>query len=149
VQSAAGGDTFDSQVSRRVNIDTALVILVGGTNDAQSLSALPDGVTHTLEHVHATAPNAKVIVVGPAWVGAGSPPDAIGAVIAAISRAAEQSGAQFIDALAEGWIAGHEELLAPNGLQLNDAGQKEFGVRLVGAVHAALSPPTEALTPPS
>jgi lysophospholipase L1-like esterase len=134
-----GAETFGQQILRRVNAETQLVIIVGGTNDADFLPDLPAAVVRTLDDVRSRAPGAGVIVVGPPWVGAGRPIDAIVAVNSAIRDAAVPWGATFVDALDEDWIAKYPGLLAPDGVHLTDAGNKAMATHLAGPVIAALT----------
>lgn len=130
--------TFGEQVARGVNPDTNLVLLAGGTNDVDSLPSLHDAAVGTLDQVKAIAPRAGMLVVGPSWYRREPPDSAILAARNIIRDAADEAGAPFIDPIADGWFAGRDDLVSPDHLQLNHAGQQVVADRLAPPVIAAL-----------
>lgn len=130
--------TFDEQVSRGVNSDTNLVLLAGGTNDVNSLPALHDAAVATLDHVKSIAPKAGMLVVGPSWYRPEPPGEAILSARNTIRGVAQEAGATFVDPIAEGWFAGRDDLVSPDHLQLNHAGQKVVADRLAEPMIVAL-----------
>mgnify|MGYP000076510292 CR=1 FL=1 len=87
-----------------------VVVLQGGEADnggaGQSLS---DAAAKLLEHVRrSTDPGTRVVLVGP--IPGTDVPDSLRRVNEVLARVAQQSGVDFVDALAEGWQAGHPDL---------------------------------------
>lgn len=87
-----------------------VVVLQGGEADnggaGQSLS---DATADLLEHVQrSTDPGTRVVLVGP--IPGPDVPDSLRRVNAVLARVAQQSGVEYVDALAEGWQAGHPDL---------------------------------------
>mgnify|MGYP002336091129 CR=1 FL=1 len=100
----AGRRLLPSEVSPDV------VVLQGGEADnggaGQSLS---DATASLLAHVQqSTDPGTRIVLVGP--IPGPDVPDSLRRVNEVLARVAQQSGVEYLDALAEGWQAGQPAL---------------------------------------
>jgi lysophospholipase L1-like esterase len=119
--------------------DAAVTIVFGSRNDlGESVAAVAEGATETLELIRSSAPGTQLVVVGPAWSSA-QVPDAIYPVRDAVEAAAEAAGATFVDPLKEGWFSQPATLVAPDGISPTDAGHAFLASRIAPAVQATLS----------
>lgn len=115
--------------------DANVVIISGGVNDASLHAADPDAfadaVQQTLAAARASAPDARLVVVGPFWPF--DPTDSnVRVMNQVVATAAQSSGAEFIDPLGENWMAGVE--LAADGLHPTAAGHAALAELLVAAL---------------
>ena len=78
-------------------------------------------VRQTLDAIHAAAPEAKVVVIGPARTTADPTPEIL-QTRDVIRTEAEATGATFIDPLAAGWFVNRPDLVGPDGFTPTDAG---------------------------
>ena len=69
----------------------------------------------------ATAPGAKLLVIGPPWPTADVPP-AVLQIRDVLGMQAGMAGATFIDPIAERWFVDRPDLIAPDGVHPTDAG---------------------------
>jgi len=112
---------FADQIREVVRPDDRLVLIFGSPNDSRvAPDELSTGVHHTLGDVRATAPKAKLLIIGPAYV---NPPDSgmLGARDV-VKAEAESMGATFIDPFAEQWFIGRSDLIGADRSHPNDAG---------------------------
>ncbi|SCX30463.1 Lysophospholipase L1 [Mycolicibacterium fluoranthenivorans] len=113
---------FIDQVRQVVGSNTKLVIIFGSASDqGNPPSQLNLLVEHTLAEAKAKAPNAKLLIIGPAWA-LDDPPSGLLQARDVVKAQAEAAGALFVDPLAEAWFAGKPELLGKDGDRPNDAG---------------------------
>lgn len=97
-----------------------LVVLEGGLNDFdQPTVSIRDGFTQAIAAVHRAAPEARIVVVGPA--SAPSRARAVPRVNAELARLSDQHGTTYIDT--SGWTLPYLE----DRLHLTAAGHVEFG----------------------
>lgn len=87
-----------------------VVVLQGGEADNGSAArSLSDATADLIEHVQrSTDPGTRVVVVGP--IPGRDVPDSLRRINEVLARVAQQHGADFVDALAEGWQAGSPDL---------------------------------------
>ena len=87
-----------------------VVVLQGGEADnggaGQSLSAATADLLASVQQ--STDPGTRVVLVGP--IPGPDVPDSLRQVNEVLARVAQQSGVEYVDALAEGWRAGHPDL---------------------------------------
>lgn len=108
------GSSFASQVARVVGEHDRLVVLFGSANDR---NIAPESLTHpvqrTLKQVKKRAPDARILVIGPAWTLPNPEP---GILLArdVVKAQAEAFGATFVDPLAEGWFANRPDVIGDN-----------------------------------
>ncbi|MDP9890094.1 SGNH/GDSL hydrolase family protein [Pseudarthrobacter enclensis] len=140
--------TFGTQVNSFVTPDTDTVILFGSENDiGYAPDAVRDAATTTIHAAKTTAPNARVIVIGPPSYTPEPEPERL-QVRHAIKAAAANAKAQFVDPISESWISGQvDELIGPDGDHPTEAGQHyllEHMQRLIGDPGAQLAKANEA-----
>jgi len=96
---------FGSRLSDVYNASPELVIVEGSVSDQYySGAAIEQAAVTVFTSLKAHLPNAKVVVVGPAW--AGTAPTNVLAIESAVRSAAAGRVAEFIDPIAEGWFSG-------------------------------------------
>ncbi|MEH0108205.1 SGNH/GDSL hydrolase family protein [Tersicoccus sp. MR15.9] len=123
----AGGDdnaTFGSNEVDAVTPDTQTVLFFGSDNDEGSqASDLTAAAVAALHSAHATAPDARLIVVGPpAYT---TPTPARLAVRDALKAAASATNARFVDPLAEKWM-NDQRFAGPDDEHPSVAGQQQL-----------------------
>lgn len=135
---------FRETATLRLRPTADVVMVFGSRNDGrQTDKAMYQAAKSLYSDIHEIAPQAKVVVVGPAWVDA-EVPDFIAANNVTMARAAEEENVQYIDALAEGWFAGSEEgLIGEDGIHPTDAGH----AYLAGKLFPVLNDMVRDLTP--
>ena len=117
--------TFASQISESVNASTDVVVLFGSDNDAgQDPEELRAALTDALGEISTRAPHARQIVIGPL-----TGFDALESDVTIIrdleQAAARDAGAEFVDPVAEQWVAGPDSpLLGPDGEHPSSEGQQ-------------------------
>lgn len=111
-RSTSGTSTLGDAGRRLLPSETSpdVVVLQGGEADnggaGQSLS---DATATLLDHVQrSTDPGTRVVLVGP--IPGPNVPDSLRRVNEVLARVAQQGGVEYVDALAEGWQAGHPDL---------------------------------------
>jgi hypothetical protein len=104
VDSKPPGD-FGSRLPGVYKASPDLVIVEGSVSDQYYPGpGVRQAAVAVFTNLKAHLPNAKVIVVGPAW--AGTPPADVVAVENAVKAAAAGRVALFIDPIADGWFSG-------------------------------------------
>jgi lysophospholipase L1-like esterase len=120
-----GSVLFFDQVHQAVGTKDKLVILFGAELDRTALpdraDAMAAAVQRTLVKATKGAPDAKLLVIGPAWMQTNPPPELL-QLRDIVKAQAEAIGATFVDPLAEGWFTDHPEMIGPNGDRPNQAG---------------------------
>jgi lysophospholipase L1-like esterase len=77
--------------------------------------------------IAAAAPEAELLVIGPEWPRQ-EPTAALYTLRDALASAAGDADATFVDA--SGWLLGRPELIASDGLHLNEAGHAVFAAQI-------------------
>lgn len=121
VKLGIAGTNFQSEAERVVTSSAQVVVFFGSRNDA-GLDVYP-AATETYAMVRRAAPNAKLLVVGPQWVGTDVPP-AVRSVSDRVRQAANEAGAIYVDPIAEGWFTGESEAFITDGIHPNDEGHR-------------------------
>lgn len=123
-----GGDnngTFGSNAVAAVTPDTQTVVFFGSENDmGGSTSDLTGAAVSALRSAQATAPGARLIVVGPTAFTGQPEPDRL-AVRDALKAAAAQTHSRFVDPLAQNWLAS-PQYMGPDGDHPTVAGQQQL-----------------------
>ncbi|MBD1541846.1 SGNH/GDSL hydrolase family protein [Arthrobacter sp. IA7] len=124
-------ETFGQSYAGNAFEDQDVVVVFGGLNDA---SAPADTVGTAAGQLYAAmlknSPNAKLIVVGPAWPNDTPIPNMFD-VRDAIKAAALHAGATFIDPIAEGWFTGEDtKLIGRDNTHPTDAGHAYMAKKL-------------------
>ena len=132
------GKSFATEIRLRVNPDTDVVILFGGTSDIPSLDTLRVAVDATLHDIAAIAPAAEVIIIGPIWTRPDPAPEPLVAVGNVLRDAAAADNGQFIDPIGENWFAGRDDAVTgDDSPALSDAAHQIIADRLTDRVAAA------------
>jgi acyl-CoA thioesterase I len=115
--------TFGDRIKSADIERPSMIIFAGSRND---ILFAPAEVRAAAREAFATAqdrfPDARIIAVGPIW-DSSTPADEVRAISSAVSRAAEASDVEFIDALDADWLA-DRSLIHADGIHATDAGQQ-------------------------
>jgi lysophospholipase L1-like esterase len=116
------GDMFSDQIPKVVRKDDRLVVIFGSGGDpAVPPDQLQPAVRKTLDAVHAAAPKAKVVVIGPTSTNPNPTPELL-QTRDAVKTEADATGAVFVDPIAARWFMDHPDLMGPDGITPTDAG---------------------------
>ena len=141
VQKGYRGDAFADKVSA-IQPSTNLVVFVGGAND---LEIPPDierkTVREMFKNVRLAAPKAHFLVVGPAWPRAIDVPPEVWRVRDIVRDEAAVVGAKFVDPLQERWLWDDPNLIGPDWIHPNRAGQQYLAQKMLPLIQAELPPP--------
>lgn len=132
----AGGSTFVNSAGD-VAPRADLVIFFGGRDDAGvSRTRLLDDSGRAFAAATATAPNARLVVIGPISPSAPVDPQLLD-VRDALRTAVRRTHGTFIDPIAAGWFRSRSDYFASNG-ELNASGQRRMTRYVLKAVSAEL-----------
>ncbi|NEK57223.1 SGNH/GDSL hydrolase family protein [Geodermatophilus sabuli] len=117
--------------------DADVVIVFGGFND---ITLAPEAVRQdavaTFALIEAAAPQAELLVIGPEWPRQ-EPTVELYTLRDALADAAREAGATFVDA--SGWLMGRPELIASDGLHLNEDGHAVFAAQIAPTLAGLIS----------
>ena len=137
------GDLFGDLTSRAVHPDDALVVFFGSLNDRDvDPGYLRRLVADTVALARRITPSARILVIGPPWPDA-DVPDEMWRIRDVVSAQAHDIGARFVDPLAEGWFADRPDLIGPDGVHPNDAGQAYLADKIVPLIATELAGATQ------
>lgn len=136
----ANDSTFTYQAAALLPADASVVVVWGGYNDrAQVLPIVAWQARATYAAVRRLAPDAQLVVIGPQWPDA-NPSPVILAMRDVVHQAAAEYGATWVDPIAERWLAGHPELIGPDGIHPNSGPAQSYLAQRIGpTVVAALA----------
>ena len=141
VQQGYRGGQFADKISA-VQPNTDLVVIFGGGND---IGVEPDrervAVREVLKKVRLTAPKAKLLVVAPAWPRASDAPPEVYKVRDILRDESAVVGAKFVDPLAERWLWDDPNLIGPDWIHPNRAGEQYLAQKMLPLIQAELPPP--------
>ncbi len=104
--------------------DADLVVVFGGRTDGPDVAGeLAPAASKVFQQARTAAPDAEILVIGPAWPGAQVPAEVL-ANRDSIAAAAAQARASFVDPLAAGWFGDQAGLIAPDGVHPTQQGQR-------------------------
>jgi len=133
------GLMFGELAARSVQPYDDLVIYFGSTNDGfpdgLNVQAATAAVNDTFAKTRATAPTAKLLVIGPAK------PDPAPFTVELNDILRDQAarvGATFVDALGEKWLQDDPALVGPDRVHPSDAGQRYLADKIEPLVTAQL-----------
>lgn len=138
-----GDLTIGNDVKRIVEKDDDAVVIFGGLNDQhEPLDVVGKAVADTLSSVKETAPNAKVVVIGPAWPAWSIKPPTpdILALRDAIRDEATKVDATFVDPINDQWFAADPALIGEDGIHPTGEGHVYMSERLLPYLRSALTP---------
>lgn len=116
------GEDFDDLASANPAPDADVTIVFGSRNDVGSAPAAAEaGAAETYRIILETAPETKLVVVGPAWSDARVPAELF-EHRDAVERAARAVGATFVDPLVDEWFSDPTDLIAADDISPTDMG---------------------------
>jgi hypothetical protein len=117
----SGGAVLGEKAEQLVRPDDALVVFVGSHNDgnAQSLPKLGTTVHDVFARAKQTAPQAKLLVIGPIYPEGDPPPEVLQARDI-MANEATAVGATFADPIAGKWLGGQPTILKADGVLTQD-----------------------------
>ena len=132
------GSIFRDLTARAVRPDDALVVFFGSRNDEGADLMQVSAMAHdAFMLARATAPNAKLLVIGPPWPTADVPP-AVLQIRDVLAMQAGMAGATFVDPIAERWFVDRPDLIAPDGVHPTDAGHDYLAGLIAPRIKAEL-----------
>lgn len=133
------GESYPALVDATPPTAADVTILFGSRNDAdESLATVETNAARTMSLARQAAPDAVLVVVGPAWDDADVPAEAL-AVRDVVRAAADAVGAVFVDPLSDGWFYAMQGGIAVDGISPTDAGHVYMADLLVPVVTEALA----------
>ena len=134
----AGEPTLLDLVAEADLTDVDLVVLFGSRFDAAGIAdRVGVGAQQAISSVRDRAPDATLVVLGPAWPGA-APPAVVRNNRDVIRAAAEAASVSFVDPLREGWLTGARGLVGADGVHLTDEGHVHLADRIQPVIEEAL-----------
>ncbi|MED5814696.1 GDSL lipase [Mycolicibacterium sp. 050232] len=132
------GSVFADLTARAVQPDDALIVFFGSRNDHDSDLGVFTRLSHdALTRARQSAPNARILVIGPPWVNAAVPPNLLG-VRDILRDQAHQVGATFVDPIAERWFFDRPELIGADGIHPTDAGHAYMADKIAPLIGSEL-----------
>jgi hypothetical protein len=138
--------TFAEHLFKAAGTRDRLVVLFGGRDEDAGIPAeqLAVAVQRTLAVAKEKAPQASILVIGPAWTAwqDNEPSPEVLLVRDTVKARAEADGAVFIDPIAERWFADRPDLIGSDGVNPTNEGHVYMADK-IGPVIAhllALSP---------
>ena len=130
-----------TQVGAVIRADPRIVFLAGGHNDRRfSTAATRAAALAVIDRLRRALPDARLVVIGPIWSGDSAPASLL-RLRDALRRKAAAVGAQFIDPIRGGWLAGAaKRYIGPDGLHPTNAGHRHIASMVLRAVKAAGRP---------
>lgn len=133
------GSVFEDLASRAISPDDQLVVFYGSRNDQPVEPALLSIMVYgVFQLARRTAPDARLLVIGPPWPTA-DPPEAITRIRDTLRYQARLANATFIDPLAERWFVDEPHLIGADGVHPTDAGHVYMADKIVPLIAAQLA----------
>lgn len=114
----AGGRGFD------------VVVFFGSRNDASDPGSVRAAADAAFASVKSASPDARLLVIGPPWVDQQPPPEIV-ACREAVSAAAAEVKATWVDPLQQTWFPDGNTLIGADGVHPTDAGHQELERRIL------------------
>lgn len=131
----SGDETFVTSASK-ISTRSDVVVFFGSRNDLLKGDPAP-AMRTALQAAAERAPDAQIIIVGPAWVDS-DVPDAAYEYRDILRAEAVAVGATWVDPIEEGWFFDNPELIGSDGVHPTDAGMQyladRFGPILIPAL---------------
>ena len=133
------GRTIGSLAAAAPMADADLIVVFGGRADGPvPPEEVATAAGAVLERARVAAPDAPILVIGPAWPDAQVPPEVL-ADRDAIAGVAAQAGVPFVDPLAEGWFVDRVDLIAADGVHPTPQGHQYLADLIEPIVRDALA----------
>lgn len=138
VSRGPNGKVFGELIPENLNDKTDVVVFFGSINDqAQPLDQIRAAADKAFAEAKSAAPNAKFIIVGPAWMTAEVPADIV-AINEVVKELAEKNQFEFLDPTAERWFQDRLDLIGKDSVHPTDAGHLFMAEKIAPHVEAAL-----------
>jgi lysophospholipase L1-like esterase len=98
----------------------------------------PSLAASTFKLARFTAPDAKFLIIGPAWPTATPPPEVL-KIRDSLRDQATAFGAVFADPIAQNWFVGREDLIGQDGVHPTDAGHAYMAAKIAPLIYAQLT----------
>ena len=113
---------FGEAMARSVGPKTDLIVFFGSINDRNKApDAVKAAAAQTFAEAKKLAPNAKLLVFGPAWMNSKVPAEVL-ATKEAVHAAADAAGAQWVDPIAERWFFDQPALIGTDKVHPTNEG---------------------------
>lgn len=133
------GSVFQDLTARAVRREDNLVVFFGSRNDQpvdpHKFPAMTEGAFRLARF---TAPDAKFLIIGPAWPTDTPPPEVL-KIRDTLRMEAGAGGATFVDPIAEGWFVGRPDLIGADGVHPTDAGHLYMAERIAPLIYRQLT----------
>lgn len=134
------GGTFPEK-AKVIQPTTEVIVFFGSANDMTvPPEKLRSAVRDTLKNARLTAPNAHIVVIGPAWPRPDVPRE-VWEVRDIVRDEAAKLGVNFTDPLEQRWLWDDPELIGPDGIHPNRAGQDYLAGKIRPLLEAELPTP--------
>lgn len=134
------GQVFADKVKATVKPDDQLLIFFGSRNDSKwTKGQFARATCDTLREARMAAPEAKLLVVGPAWQN-GDPPAYLLQVRDMLSDRTAALGGTFVDPIADRWFVDRPDLIGADGVHPTDAGHVYMAQLLLPTIERMLAP---------
>lgn len=134
-------DSVFADKAKAIRRSTDLMVFFGSANDIDApVGDVPGAVRSTLEQAQRAAPDAKLLVIGPAWPQPDPPPE-VWQVRDIVRDEATALGATFVDPLEQRWLWDDPALIGADGIHPNRAGQEYLAGKIAPLIRADLPPP--------
>lgn len=133
------GRVFEDLTAQAVQRTDALVVFFGSRNDQPvDPQKFPSLAASTFKLARFTAPDAKFLIIGPAWPTATPPPEVL-KIRDSLRAVASAGPAQFVDPIAEGWFVDRPELIGADGVHPTDAGHRYMAERIAPLIYSQIT----------
>jgi lysophospholipase L1-like esterase len=133
------GRVFEDLTAQAVQRSDALVVFFGSRNDQPvDPQKFPSLAASAFKLARFTAPDAKFLIIGPAWPTATPPPEVL-KIRDSLRAVASAGPAQFVDPIAEGWFVDRPELIGADGVHPTDAGHRYMAERIAPLIYSQLT----------
>ena len=138
-QRGSRGSVFEDLTAQAVQRTDALVVFFGSRNDQPvDPQKFPSLAASTFKLARFTAPDAKFLIIGPAWPTATPPPEVL-KIRDSLRAVASAGPAQFVDPIAEGWFVDRPELIGADGVHPTDAGHRYMAERIAPLFYSQIT----------
>lgn len=129
---------FGDRVPEMLNEKTDVVVFFGSINDmSEPIDVVKATADKVFTDARAKAPNAKFIIVGPAWMNP-NVPDAVFNIRDVLAGLAVKHGADWVDPVADKWFFDRPDLKGKDSTHPTDEGHAYMAERIIPHIRAAL-----------